>query len=330
MATKRPIVDYDGVDQEIADGDVVDPDVISSFFETDPDVPATDIELKDGVLGIVPHTDGGGYLGRANRVWNEVEANHIIGAGVDLNDELDLKAPLASPTFTGTPEAPTPASNSDDTRIATTEWVNDRIVEASVAAAGRGLFSGLMSEDIPTQLLTGFSTWVNQGSATVADTAAGLTLYSPSNGAADGVRGLVKSVPATPYTVTALISVTSWNANNPAVGFGWRDSVSGKLHAMHLQTTGVFRAPIKWNSPTSWNGDSATGTFYGCRIWIKLYDDGTTVTFYFSVDGKNFYPSYSVAKASGFLGSSGYNQLIFYINPYSYAQWGTLESYLES
>lgn len=40
-------------------------------------------------------------------------------------------APLDSPVFTGTPEAPTPASSSDDsTKIATTEWVNDAIAAA--------------------------------------------------------------------------------------------------------------------------------------------------------------------------------------------------------
>lgn len=37
------------------------------------------------------------------------------------------RAPLASPAFTGTPTAPTPLQSDDSTRIATTEFVNDKI-----------------------------------------------------------------------------------------------------------------------------------------------------------------------------------------------------------
>lgn len=36
---------------------------------------------------------------------------------------VDTKAPIASPAFTGTPTAPTPAANDNSTRVATTAWV---------------------------------------------------------------------------------------------------------------------------------------------------------------------------------------------------------------
>lgn len=42
-----------------------------------------------------------------------------------LKSELDAKAPLASPTFTGTPTAPTASTDTDNTQIATTEFVHD-------------------------------------------------------------------------------------------------------------------------------------------------------------------------------------------------------------
>jgi hypothetical protein len=57
-------------------------------------------------------------------------------------DALALKAPLASPTFTGTPTAPTPAQGDNDTSIATTAFVNTEIASdapvglARVAATG--------------------------------------------------------------------------------------------------------------------------------------------------------------------------------------------------
>ncbi len=50
--------------------------------------------------------------------------------------ELLLKAPIASPTFTGVPSAPTPATNDNSTKIATTEFV-----KASIVAANAGLSS---------------------------------------------------------------------------------------------------------------------------------------------------------------------------------------------
>lgn len=45
----------------------------------------------------------------------------------------DAKAPLASPSLTGTPTAPTPASGDESTRIATTAWV--RAAMATIASA---------------------------------------------------------------------------------------------------------------------------------------------------------------------------------------------------
>lgn len=52
-------------------------------------------------------------------------------------DELDTeKAPLASPTFTGTPAAPTPSRGDNDTSIATTEFVTRALPWANVMDYG--------------------------------------------------------------------------------------------------------------------------------------------------------------------------------------------------
>lgn len=50
----------------------------------------------------------------------------IPSASTDLSDTADL-ARLASPSFTGTPTAPTPALGDDSTKIATTAYVQDEI-----------------------------------------------------------------------------------------------------------------------------------------------------------------------------------------------------------
>lgn len=44
-----------------------------------------------------------------------------------INSALNLKAPLASPTFTGTPKAPTPITSDNSTRVATTAYVKQNM-----------------------------------------------------------------------------------------------------------------------------------------------------------------------------------------------------------
>jgi hypothetical protein len=54
---------------------------------------------------------------------------HAQADVTNLITDLALKAPLASPTFTGTPAAPTPSANNNSTRLSTTEYV-DRAINA--------------------------------------------------------------------------------------------------------------------------------------------------------------------------------------------------------
>lgn len=58
-----------------------------------------------------------------------------------LTNELALKAPLASPSLTGTPTAPTAAGGTNTTQIATTEFVTSAI---SAAAPGEGSITSTM------------------------------------------------------------------------------------------------------------------------------------------------------------------------------------------
>ena len=69
-------------------------------------------------------------------------ATHLNGATVYHNisageaDSIALKAPLASPTFTGTPAAPTAAAGTDTTQIATTAFVQQETPDASTTVKG--------------------------------------------------------------------------------------------------------------------------------------------------------------------------------------------------
>jgi len=51
-----------------------------------------------------------------------------------ITNTIGLKSPIASPTFTGSPRAPTPADASNSTEIATTAWVKSQGGAADLAA----------------------------------------------------------------------------------------------------------------------------------------------------------------------------------------------------
>ena len=74
-----------------------------------------------------------------------------------ITNALGLKANIASPTFTGTPMATSPASGDDGTRIATTEWVQDEIADLG---AGENIFADEVSATPPSGL-TGSNIWLS-------------------------------------------------------------------------------------------------------------------------------------------------------------------------
>jgi hypothetical protein len=95
-------------------------------------------------------TTDGITLGSSNIVWSALGVTPVASAvsftpagsisATDVQaaiEELDTeKAPLASPTFTGTPTAPTVAVDTDTTQIANTEFVQEQKKIQTVAVTG--------------------------------------------------------------------------------------------------------------------------------------------------------------------------------------------------
>ena len=190
------------------------------------------------------------------------------------------------------------------------------IGQAPSGGGGSGLYSSVLS-GTPTSAGTGLTTWLNQGSATVADSDAGICVNAPSANSFNFV-GRYKAAPSTPYTVTALVALTTVPAGHaPSAALGWYDG-SDKLHTIGLlNNTGSAHWTIevdKASGPTSFSAaDFSTSTqgIVGPQCWLQIEDDGTDVYFRFSNDGANFLEVFSVAKSSGYLGSDGYSNIIF-------------------
>ena len=79
---------------------------------------------------------------------------HAQADVTNLVSDLGLKAPLASPVFTGTPTAPLPAVGDNTTRVATTEWVKDQYLENSGTNNPASLAAGAV-DTIQTMTVTG-------------------------------------------------------------------------------------------------------------------------------------------------------------------------------
>jgi hypothetical protein len=205
-------------------------------------------------------------------------------------------------------------------------------LNAGSASAAGGLYNQVLSTPTPTLANTGLSAWLNQGSATTANTSTGLQIT--------GVSGqfwqlLSKAVPATPYSITAEIQCFySGNGINGtgtiASGLGWYDGT--KLHLLAMQNATLLVTKFT-NFTTFSANDFSNGNFpqysYQYPNWFKIKDDGTNVVFYYSADGATFQQLFTVAKSGGFLGSSGYTTLVFGVNSNGAAGTCTLMSWTQ-
>lgn len=192
-------------------------------------------------------------------------------------------------------------------------------VTATGATPNTGLYRQVMS-DTPTSVGTGLTSWINQGTAVGGDGASGVYIDAPASGVTvANIAGRYGPVPTPPYSIRVLVAATRSSNNYSAVGIGWYDGTN-KIHMMNIVTANGganILEVTQWNSPTSYHTTPyvSPGNAFSQPIWMRIADDGTNVSFAFSQDGANFLPLLSVAKASGFLGASGYNNLIFTVNP---------------
>lgn len=90
-------------------------------------------------------------------------ASDVEDLAIAVETELLLKASLSSPTFTGTPEAPTAATDTSTTQIATTQFViNQGYLKSSTAASTYATLSSPSLTGTPTAPTASLGTDTNQ------------------------------------------------------------------------------------------------------------------------------------------------------------------------
>lgn len=189
-----------------------------------------------------------------------------------------------------------------------------------------------------TQSGTGLTSWAVQGAgATVADTAVGsVQVYAPANASKHQYSLITRAAPATPYSISVMIAHVGRGQNNNAINFGWWNGLTGASAKTqmfhHSYGDGLY--------VTHQNDGFANGAtlavdagpdgiaYWGTETRFKIRDDGTTVYFYASQDGISWILFYSVAKASGFLGSSGYSNIVLGCDPFSFECYADLLAWI--
>jgi len=97
-----------------------------------------DIEL--GIIPLISDDTFESALDLKANVTDMTTALDLKANVTDMTTALDLKANLASPAFTDTPTAPTPVAEDNSTKLATTEFVTNRLAsEVLYCATNRGI-----------------------------------------------------------------------------------------------------------------------------------------------------------------------------------------------
>jgi hypothetical protein len=157
---------------------------------------------------------GGAGSGAASGITfapgGNISATDVQAAILELDTE---KAPLASPTFTGDPKAPTPTAGDNDTSIATTAFVATAVTAAGSAAQ-------VVRYDIAQTLTAAQQAQARQNiSAPLRGWIAGLTLSTAGSSATFGVAA-GEAADSTTASLMQLASAVTKTTSAWAVGTG--------------------------------------------------------------------------------------------------------------
>ena len=161
---------------------------------------------------------------------------------------------------------------------------------AITGGGGSGSLVGVYEPKASVLPVTSNFTWDNQGTATTTDTATGIILNAPA-AATLNLRALWQAAPAPPYTLYSRLIFEAGGVSFLGAGIALRNSISGKLltwsigwggstfayNAQRFTNTTTFSASI---------GGALTPTPLQVQVpWLAISNDGTTVTFKWSING---------------------------------------------
>ena len=218
--------------------------------------------------------------------YGKIKADAIIydnsGSDVEVSTaDITGKAGLASPTFTGTPAAPTAAQGTDTTQIATTAFVNAEIAADTAAKAplASPTFTGTVT--IPAGAsIADIGTTIQAFDADTAkrDTTntytqlqtmnAGLSVDGPYKQTAEAVSALDINLATGNYFTKTINGNSTFTFSNP--------SNSGVASTFTLELTHTS-GTVTWPASVKFPADTApTLTAGKTHLFMFVTDDGGT------------------------------------------------------
>ena len=201
--------------------------------------------------------------GTAGQYLQKIDGTNYNTDWVTLN--LAAYAPLASPTFTGDPQAPTPATSDNDTSIATTAFVKAQgyLTSAPVTSvAGRTGAITLSNTDI-----SGLGTMATASASNYSTTAVADTLYAPiaaglptggtvgqvltKNSGTNYDASFATLIPGDRYLTSSTTSLTINNANKTlTIGTGLSYTTQQDIVIAHDAANHMHARVLTYNSGT--------------------------------------------------------------------------------
>jgi hypothetical protein len=177
------------------------------------------------------------------------------------------------------------------------------------SGGGGGTYPYEAAQTLPR--MANFS-WVNQGTATGTDVSNGISIVKANQGTADNFSLLVRSAPATPFSVIMRTHMDIMEVTG-SHGILLRNSGTGALVMVGFEASGNKQAIYKYSSPSTGGTVVFSGNTYvnWLPTWLKVAVTSTTFTAYYGWDGINwiqFRPSstaYSIATYLGTLDQVG-------------------------
>ena len=210
--------------------------------------------------------------GDANKIVKGTEIDNEFNA---LSGAISSKADIASPTFTGTPAAPTAASGTNTTQLATTAFVTAAL--AAVYPVG-SIYINATSASNPNTLL-GFGTWTAFGAGRVM---VGLDASDALFDTAEETGGSKDAVVVShTHTATSTSTVTdpghthaspsNGAPNGGGAGAAFTSGMSNTPGQTTLSnTTGITVATSTTNTSTGVSGTNANvQPFIVVRMWKR-------------------------------------------------------------
>ena len=248
-----------------------------------------------------------------------------------IEDEIMLVTAVSGTTFTVVRgyEGTAAASHADTTQIdhpTTAGGLLTYLGDSYAPSNYHSPYAKIVDTDGETVLVASDFTWVNQGTATVADELGSILLTCPPPGQTE-LRILARSHAATNSYIAAFqmagaIDVAAEHAVH--FGLGFRQSSSGKFTVQMFVLQGfntAGRASRKLQV-RNWDGPGPAAGFTTIRseegicvispaIWMKVEDDNTNLKYYIGIDSENWILIHTVGRTTH-MSTTGPDQVIWY------------------